>query len=201
VPAVTLPNPQDTILVVAAGGDGAADGGGAAGGGPTLGTGQSTVAAAEDTLAAIERVSDDLERRMRDCEATEPETLDFLACVRDALSQYASGLDPNVLNLPEPLRAVSAIIEQASREIETARATASRRLLTATTDDEIRAIEREALTQARDSVQNAVVEIRKTIQLIRADEPQVASLYVEQGDTIAASMQSVEARLTRVVGL
>ena len=65
-----------------------------------------------------------------------------------------------------------------------------------------RAIEREAAAQAGAAVQTAVVEIRKAIELLRAeDDPQLASLQVEQGTTITAALQNVEDELARAVGL
>jgi len=194
LPPVELPNPRDTIV----------DGGGVAGlaiGGRTIGARAREIAAATDTLAVLTRISNQLETQLDSCEQTGVGVSASLACVRDALGAFAGELEPLALDLPEPLRGVSAIIQQAAREIETTRATATRRLQAATSDEEIRAIEREAIDEARASVQTAVVEIRKAIELIRADEPQVASLYAEQGDAIAVAVQGVEARLTRVVGL
>jgi len=94
LPPVTLPNPPDSIIVVLSEGGGSAGGGaaGVASGGQTLGTGQSTVAAAEDTLAAITQLSDQLELLLQECEETEPAAPGFLACVEDALTRYAAGL-------------------------------------------------------------------------------------------------------------
>ena len=99
------------------------------------------------------------------------------------------------------LRGVSATIEQASREIAEARDTAVRRLATARTEGERTQIRREAAAQARAAIETATVEIRKSIALIRADEPQVARLQVEQGNAITAALEMVGSDLERVVGL
>ena len=51
-------------------------------------------------------------------------------------------------------------------------------------------------------MQTAVVEIRKAIELIRAeDDPQLASLQIPQGAAITAALQNVEDELTQAVGL
>ena len=82
------------------------------------------------------------------------------------------------------------------------RADAARRIAAATSDEEIRAIEREAAARASAAVQTAVVEIRKAIELIRAeDDPQLASLQAEQGAAITTALQNVEDELAQAVGL
>ena len=51
-------------------------------------------------------------------------------------------------------------------------------------------------------MQTAVVEIRKAIELIRAeDDPQLASLQSRQGAAITAALQNVEDELSQAVGL
>ena len=192
-----LPNPVDTL-------DFAIEGGG---GGPTLGPTRAvaTTAArerAQDTLTFLESLSDGLEERVSACAQVPPDADAFLACVGNALSEYADRIDSRILDLPEPLRQVSAVIRQSAGRIEGVRADAARRIASATTDAERAAIRREAAEQASAAMQAAVTEINKAIELIRAeDDPQLASLQSEQGATITAALQNVEDELIQAVGL
>ena len=91
-------------------------------------------------------------------------------------------IDGRILDLPEPLRQVSAVIRQSAGRIEGVRADAARRIASATTDAERAAIRREAAEQASAAMQAAVTEIDNAIDLIRAeDDPQLASLQVRAG--------------------
>ena len=47
----------------------------------------------------------------------------------------------------------------------------------------------------------AASEIRKTIVLIRADEPQLARIHTEQANIIIAAVETVDFELARAVGL
>ena len=113
-----------------------------------------------------------------------------------------SELDSRILDLPPPLRQVSAVIRQSASQIEGVRADAARRIALATSDAEIAAIQREATLRAGAALETAIVEIRQAIGLIRAeDDPQLASLQTRQGTAITAALQNVEEELTRAVGL
>ncbi|HRO10391.1 filamentous hemagglutinin N-terminal domain-containing protein [Amaricoccus sp.] len=197
-----LRNPSDVIEV--AGTESFATG---TEGGPMLGPdrGTGTTLAREtaaDTLSFLESLATRLEARVSACNPVPPSSDIFLACVRDALAEYASQIDGRILDLPEPLRQVSAVIRESASRIEGVRADAARRLALATTDAERAAIEREAVARAGAVMQSAVVEIRQAIQLIRAeDDPQLASLQSRQGVAITAALQNVEDELTRAVGL
>jgi filamentous hemagglutinin family protein len=197
LPAPPLPQLERTLSVVFTDEPAAA----AASGGPTLGTGAPGLAAAEATLGFVLRVSRDLEVAVQACETAGLAFDGYLACLRDGLDAYGDSLDARILDLPEPLRVASAVIEQAARRIETARATAAERLRTARTPEEIRAVETAAVAEAQAAVGVAVEEIRKAIELIRADEPELARLQGEQGVAIAAALETVELGLTRAVGL
>ena len=198
-----LPNPPDEIEI--AGTEAFGTGGGS--GGPTLGPtrpGGATLAreTAQDTLSFLEALSGRLEPRVSACNPVPPNTDIFLACVRDALTDYASELDSRILDLPPPLRSVSAVIRKSASEIEGVRADAARRIALATSDAEVEAIQREAALRAGAAVQTAVVEIRKAIELIRAeDDPQLASLQSRQGAAITAALQNVEDELSQAVEL
>ena len=93
------------------------------------------------------------------------------------------------------------MIRQATRNIEVARSTAAQRIGSATSQEQIAAIELQAAKEARAAVNEAVTEICKAILLIKADEPQVARLQTQQGDVITAALQTVEIGLTKAVGL
>ncbi|MDB5511959.1 MAG: hypothetical protein JWR08_1442 [Enterovirga sp.] len=156
-------------------------GGAGAGGGPSLGTGQGsgsgTTQTARETLSFIQRSSANLDRRIAECERRGAG--DYKNCVGGALGQYATDLESRILQLPPPLRAVTAVIRAAARQVQAAGTVA----------------------EARGIVRAAVAEVRKAIALIRADEPAVARLQVRQGNAIAGALQSVETRLARAVGL
>ena len=156
------------------------------GGGPTLGVTQADVAAgagsatrqsASQTLTFVQRASSDLQRRIAACDGRAGAA--YKDCVGGALQQYANDLDSQILRLPPPLRAVTAVIREAARRVQTVATVA----------------------EARTIVRAAVTEVRRAIALLRADEPAVARLQVRQGNVIASALQSVDTKLARAVGL
>jgi hypothetical protein len=170
---VPINDPPDIIDVTLPGG----------GGGPTLGIGLGTDDRSIGTLDFVERISSALERRVAECErefeANRSDTQGYVACVGDALEQYAGELDRRVVDLPQPLRGVSAVIREAARRVRTAR----------------------TISEARTAVRSAITEVRKAIALIRADEPALARVQMRQGNRIETALQSVENRLAKAVGL
>lgn len=174
---VSLPNPPDSF-------DLTGGGGGIGGGGPTLGTGRpGELEAARSTLAAIERSSNDLEAKVANCERRferQSRAVDeYKSCVGDALEQFADALDARAISLPEPLRGIPAVIRQAARQVRAAR----------------------TVQEARAAVGAALVEVRKAIALIRADDPAIGQLQLRQANRIASALGSVETRLARATGL
>lgn len=179
VTTVDLPNPPDVMDLTGLGG-----GGGVGGGGPTLGSGRATeLDAARNTLAAIERSSNDLESKVASCEGQfgrrDKEVREYTSCVSDALEQFASALDSRALTLPGPMRGIPAVIRQAARQVRAAR----------------------TVQEARVAVRAALTEVRKAIALIRADDPAIGQLQLRQGNRIATALGSVEVRLSRATGL
>ena len=196
-------NPPDTIVIEGSGGGS----GGAAGGGPTLGTGLGTITrdAALATLSFVEQVSADLQQRIAECESRldrrEIDAKGYSSCVGDALERYAQDLDSRVVELPPPFRGIAATIRQAAQRVRTAH----------------------TVQEARAAVRVAVSAVRKAIALLRADdEPAIARIQIQQGASpararaeakevarirarqgaaIASSLEMVEARLTKAVGL
>ena len=176
---VSLPNPPDSFDL---GGTGGA--GGVGGGGPTLGTGRpGELDAARDTLASIERSSNDLESKVASCESQferqKKAVSEYKSCVGDALEQFADALDAKALTLPGPMRGIPAAIRQAARKVRAAR----------------------TIQEARAAVGEAVAEVRKAIALLRADDPAIGRVQLQQASRIASALGSVENRLSRATGL
>ena len=147
------------------------------GGSSTLGGGGITRSSAAQTLAFVQRASQELERKLAQCEKAGGSA--YKGCVSDALDQFAATLDTQLPNLPPSLRTVTAVIRQTAQRVRAAPNSAA----------------------ARVAVRAAVSEVRKAIALIRADEPAVARLQVRQGNVIASALQKVDAGLSRAVGL
>ena len=169
-PDVNLFNPPDTISF------------GLSGGGPSLGTGN-ILNAARTTLDSLERSASSLEEKIAQCErdfGQDPRKAKaYTACVANALDGFADALDSRILDLPGPMKGVSAIVRDAARKVRNAK----------------------SIAEARASVRAAVVEVRKAIALIRADEPGVAQLQIRQGNVIASALENVDIKLSKAVGL
>lgn len=179
---VSLPNPPDNFDLTGGGGNGGS--GGVGGGGPTLGTGRpGELDAARDTLASIERSSNDLESKVANCESQyerqKKAVNEYKTCVGGALEQFADALEAKALTLPGPMRGIPAAIRQAARKVRAAR----------------------TIQEARAAVGAAVAEVRKAIALIRADDPAIGRLQLQQANRIASALGSVESRLSRATGL
>ena len=155
---------------------------GLSGGGPTLGTGN-VLDAARTTLDSLERSASSLEEKIAQCErdfGQDPRKAKaYTTCVGNALEGFADALDSRILSLPGPMKGVSAIVRDAARKVRNAK----------------------TISEARASVRAAVVEVRKAIALIRADEPGVAQLQIRQGNVIASALENVDLKLAKAVGL
>jgi hypothetical protein len=77
------------------------------------------------------------------------------------------------------MQGVSAIIRQAARDVRAAK----------------------TVQEARVAVGKALTEVRKAIALIRADDPTIGRLQLQQGNRIASALGSVELKLSRAGGL
>lgn len=182
-------NPTDTIT-------GGTDDGGAI----QVKTG-SQVEAAEKTLNITKNASNALQVAAASCAQNGADVSRYLECLADALDAYADDLDALANDLPPGLDSVGDIIQGAKQEVLVARATAERRLATATTDAERTAIRNAAIGEAQASLNNARSEIRKAISLIRAEDPELASLQTETVETIVSAVDNVSIGLSRVVEL
>ena len=96
---------------------------------------------------------------------------------------------------------VARIVQDARVQIDQSRVRAQRRLATATTDAERTAIRRDAANEARAALQTASTEIRKSIALVRADDPELANVQRATVTTVASAVDNVGIKLTRAVGL
>ncbi len=170
-------------------------------GGGGGGTAVTTVAEAEAALGTVENVSQEFDEEIASCASSGESVSEYLACLAQAMDEYAADLDGIVKGLPPGLDSVGDIIRGASAGIRETGEEASRRLSLATTAEERNAIRREAVQQARRQIRQAQREIRKAITLIRASDPELAIIQNQQVETIVAAVGQAEIGLTRAIGL
>ncbi|PUB17288.1 two-partner secretion domain-containing protein [Yoonia sediminilitoris] len=197
VPFFDLPNPVDVLpaefslalspITVAAsvGSAGASD----------------PVGDATEGLAKARVAADGLTDKVRACSGNSEDVEAVLACLSDALNDFAVELDRIVLDLPPELGNVAQIIQDARQGVDAARARATARLSTATTEAERRAISTDALNEARAAVDAAGVEVRKALSLVRVADPELAGIQRATITTVAAAVDGVSIELARVTGL
>ncbi|MFA3916477.1 two-partner secretion domain-containing protein [Ruegeria hyattellae] len=169
------------------------------GGGSSGGTAVNPVVIAEGTLETVEAASTEFEAQASGCASED--VSDYLACVADAMDDYAQDLDAIAQSLPPGLESIGDIINGASAGVRAAGEKAQTRLALATTEAERQQIRREAIQEARVAIRSAQTEIRKAITLIRAEDPELVSLQREQVETIVAAVGSAEIGLSRVLEL
>jgi hypothetical protein len=129
------------------------------------------------TLIARQRFDNNLER----CSEGDPMAI-FHRCIATAMAIFANDLEKPEVALPESTQPAPEIIRTAARRV-------------------LNAPDRET---ARAAVAEAVVEVKKTIALIKAEEPVFATLadmQTRQGNIIAEGLEVAEAKLERAVGL
>ena len=101
-------------------------------------------------------------------------------CLAEALEDFAEDLEDQELNLAEPLRNLPEVVRQAAAEVRAA----------------------PTVEAARAAVAPAVVEVRRTIELLEAGTETVATnLQVRTGEVIASALVEVDTRLEEAVGL
>ncbi len=171
------------------------------GGGGGGGTAVTTVTEAETALGTVDNASQEFGGEIASCASSGDNVSEYLACLAEAMDDYASELDGIVKGLPPGLESVGDIIRGASAGIREAGDEANRRLSLATTAEERNAIRREAVQQARRQIRQAQREIRKAITLIRATDPELAIVQNQQVETIVAAVGQAEIGLTRAIGL
>ncbi|MCL6282723.1 filamentous hemagglutinin N-terminal domain-containing protein [Ruegeria sp. 2012CJ41-6] len=174
-------------------------GGGDSGSGSGGGTAVNPVVTAEGTLETVQGASTEFEAQASGCVSEDVST--YLACVADAMDDYAQDLDAIAQGLPPGLESIGDIINGASAGVRAAGDKAQARLALATTEAERQQIRSEAIQEARVAIRSAQTEIRKAITLIRAEDPELVSLQREQVETIVAAVGSAEIGLSRVLEL
>jgi hypothetical protein len=184
------PNPTDTSTLELPGDDGSG-----------AGSGGAEVAEAQQVLAVMQDLAQQMEAAMQACRQEGPMGTELLGCVANALGTYADALSELTLDLPPELAEVSAVIRRAQAGVAGIRSRAEAQMAGATTDAERRAIENAAVQEAIGVVQGAAGEVRRAIELIRADDPQLVSIFSDQGATVVQAMETVEIELVRAIGI
>ncbi|MEX0286839.1 MAG: MBG domain-containing protein, partial [Paracoccaceae bacterium] len=156
---------------------------------------------AQDTLTVVSEASSELQENLESCDPGGGDVAVYLSCMSIALDQYADQLADISEDLPEGLSGVADIVRMTKNEISAVAEDSRQRLANATTDAEREAIRQDAVNQATASLQNAQSEIRKAIALVRAEDPELAALQRQQGETILVAIESTETGLSRAVGL
>ena len=165
------------------------------------GTAVTTTTQAEAALGTVENAAQDFDGAVSACASSGENVSEYLACLAEAMDDFASDLDGIVDGLPPGLDSVGDIIRGASAGIREVGEDANRRLALATTAEERAAIRRDAVQQARREIRQAQREIRKAITLIRATDPELVSIQNQQVETIVAAVGQAEIGLTRAIGL
>lgn len=177
-------------LAAATGGNGGGDGGGAPGPGPgtgggfnpTLGVANGACGTAlrlpnpasyANALEGLEEISRQTQTYLEQCGCATQ------ACVADALDTYAVALQKITPRLPPALRALPAIVHQAAQKARVAPTL------------------RVAVKVLRATV--AVVQkiVRKTIELMRAHDPDTATLATRGGGLVASTLDTAATVLER----
>ncbi len=189
-----LPNPSDTIdSDFGGGGDGGTGGAGSGVAG--------SLAAAEATFEKVDTISDSLEATADSCGQSSGDVSRYLACMSDALDDFAGELDAISSELPPGMQNVARIVQDARVRVDQARVRAQQRLAGATTDAERETIRREAVGEARDALADAATEIRKSIALVRVEDPELATVQRATITRVAGAMDNVGITMSRAVGL
>lgn len=185
---IGLPNPTDTFegdITIGTGGD----------------AGRIARQNAAETFARVQDIAGSLEIAADACGQSSGDVGRYLACLSDALDDFAGELDAISLELPPGMENVAQIIQTARTRIDGAATRAAARLATATTEAERQAIRRDAANEARAALSEASNEIRKAITLVRAEDPELASLQRATIVTVADAVDNVGIQLARVTEL
>lgn len=159
------------------------------------------LAEAEETLTLLSEISQEIDAEIDSCSQNEGQAEDMLACLSRALDRYTSALDELVDQLPDSMQQVSAILRETKGKIDSSRERVVQRLASATSEAERDAIRREGMREAQAALAEARTEIRKSIGLIRAEDPDLARVHAQQGEVVLATLAKVDATLARAVEL
>lgn len=154
-----------------------------------------------DTLDTVQGLSDGLIAKTDSCGQSGGDVGRYLACLSDALSDFAGEMDAISNDLPPGMENVAQIIRTARSSIDQVRTRTEQRLAGATSDAERDAIRRDAITEAQSALTTASGEIRKAITLVRADDPELAAIQRQTILTVADAVDTVGLQLSRVADL
>ncbi len=193
-PVITPPpNPEDEVEIVFPGPGGE----GQVGGSPsTPGLQQS-----QDTLEIVDQASDEFEQAVQSCGAPDQDFERFMACLSASLDTYANALDEIANDLPRGMETVAATIQTARAGVDAATVRARARLAGASSEAERQAIRRDAVNEARAAIDTAKEEIRKSISLIRAEDPAVAQVQRATVQRVVTAFDRVDTQLVRAAEL
>ncbi len=165
----------DVTGSISVSGDSASTDGG--GGGGAAAPGFDPIRAVRRDFLTIKTASLRLEKTIDACR--ELETRALRDCVANALDAYAGSLAKASTLLPPEKSPVADIIEKGAAKVR--RAKSKREIVAA--------------------VRQVVADVRKSIELIIADDPIVASLSTRASNTIVSSLERTDRRLESAVGL
>jgi hypothetical protein len=137
------------------------------------------VSEARRTLRLIQQAEGRFEGQLARCRNDDP--LQVLhRCIANALDSYAKDLSNPQIELPQATRAIPTIVARTASRVRAAK----------------------THRQARVAVKAAVAQIRKSITLIKAVDPAViAQLQTRASTVVADSLEPVDAKLERAIGL
>ena len=128
---------------------------------------------AGDDGALVETISAEAAAAIDQCDYETP------YCVADALDNYAATLRRIAPQLPPRLRALPNIIARAASRVRASRS-------------------REEAVKA---VNTAIAEVRKTIALLKADDPLTRKAGTRDGALVVETLRVADNKLERAVGL
>jgi hypothetical protein len=139
---------------------------------PSITTAQGAPAAAS-VEDELQAAADEAQTEIARCNSQTP------PCVADALEAYAARLEQLAPQLPRKMRALPGIIRQAARKARVAKTRA----------------------EAVRAVQTAIVQVRHTVQLLRAEDPDAQALGRRVGEQAIGVLQAASAKLERATEL
>ena len=124
-------------------------------------------------LAQVQAASEQTQAAIAACGVQSP------ACVADALDAYAAELEKLAPQLPPRLRTLPTVIRAAAQKVRVAK----------------------TKVQAVRAITTAIAQVRKTISLLRADDPVTASTGAREGAFVVETLQVASDKLQRATGL
>ena len=140
---------------------------------PIVAQGQPAAPTTLGALAQVQAASEQTQAAIAACGVQSP------ACVADALDAYANELEQLAPQLPPRLRTLPTVIRAAAQKVRVAKTKA----------------------QAVKAITTAIAQVRKTISLLRADDPLSASTGAREGAFVVETLQVASDKLQRATGL